>query len=446
VSRDTLPREELRLPERHASVERPPEGRVPETPPPAPTPAAHVPLLTLFSLTHLIVDAYATTVPALLPFWQARFGLSYGLAGSITAIANVTSSVAQPVVGLITERGRDARWVALACAVTAVGIGLTGLAPSFPVFLALVVVGGLGVSAFHPQGYKLVGVYAGARPAVATSWFLVGGNVGVAVGPIAGTAAAVAFGPSGTAALIPAGLLMAGALLWLVPRWTRAPRVAPAAPAAGAGTILTEAPATPATPVPPPAVAGLSLTRRTWAIVTLVAIVALRSTVSGVLTSFVPLYYVDVVGAPATEGSRVLAGMLLIGAVGTVAGGYLAERAGRMPVLAVSLALTPPLVLLFLALPPGSAQAVAALWAAGAMLTASFSLTVVLAQELWFERRALASGVIVGFAFGLGGLLVPLFGAVADRQGLTAAFQLVAIVPLLALGLTGVLILLLRPR
>jgi FSR family fosmidomycin resistance protein-like MFS transporter len=395
------------------------------------------------------VDAYATTVPALLPFWQARFGLSYGLAGSITAIANVTSSVAQPVVGLITERGRDARWVALACAVTAVGIGLTGLAPSFPVFLALVVVGGLGVSAFHPQGYKLVGVYAGARPAVATSWFLVGGNVGVAVGPIAGTAAAVAFGPSGTAALIPAGLLMAGALLWLVPRWTRAPRVALAAPAAGAGAIVTEAPATPAspaTPVPPPAVAGLSLTRRTWAIVTLVAIVALRSTVSGVLTSFVPLYYVDVVGAPATEGSRVLAGMLLIGAVGTVAGGYLAERAGRMPVLAVSLALTPPLVLLFLALPPGSAQAVAALWAAGAMLTASFSLTVVLAQELWFERRALASGVIVGFAFGLGGLLVPLFGAVADRQGLTAAFQLVAIVPLLALGLTGVLILLLRPR
>ena len=164
-------------------------------PPPAPAPAAHVPLLTLFSLTHLVVDAYATTVPALLPFWQARFGLSYGLAGSITAVANVTSSVAQPVVGLLTERGRDARWVALACAVTAVGIGLTGLAPSFPVFLALVVVGGLGVSAFHPQGYKLVGVYSGARPAVATSWFLVGGNVGVAVGPIAGTAAVVAFGP-----------------------------------------------------------------------------------------------------------------------------------------------------------------------------------------------------------------------------------------------------------
>ena len=350
------------------------------------------------------------------------------------------------MVGLLTERGRDARWVALACAVTAVGIGLTGLAPSFPVFLALVVVGGLGVSAFHPQGYKLVGVYSGARPAVATSWFLVGGNVGVAVGPIAGTAAAVAFGPSGTAALIPAGLLMAGALLWLVPRWTRAPRVATAAPAAGAGTIVMEAPASPPTPAPPPIVVGLSLTRRTWAIITLVAIVALRSTVSGVLTSFVPLYYVDVVGAPATEGSRVLAGMLLVGAVGTVVGGYLAERAGRMPVLAVSLALTPPLVLLFLALPPGGAQAVAALWAAGAMLTASFSLTVVLAQELWFERRALASGVIVGFAFGLGGLLVPLFGAVADRQSLTAAFQLVAFVPLLALGLTGVLILLLRTR
>jgi FSR family fosmidomycin resistance protein-like MFS transporter len=67
-------------------------------------------------------------------------------------------------------------------------------------------------------------------------------------------------------------------------------------------------------------------------------------------------------------------------------------------------------------------------------------------HELWFERRALASGVIVGFAFGLGGLLVPLFGAVADRFGLTAAFQAVAFVPLLALAFTGVLVLLLRRR
>ena len=96
-----------------------------------------LPLLVLVTVAHLVVDACATTVPALLPFWQVRFGLTYGLAGLITAVANLTSSVAQPVVGLLTDRGRDARWIALAVAVAAVGAGLTGVAPQYGIFLGL---------------------------------------------------------------------------------------------------------------------------------------------------------------------------------------------------------------------------------------------------------------------------------------------------------------------
>ncbi|HVG98673.1 MAG TPA: MFS transporter, partial [Chloroflexota bacterium] len=392
------------------------------------------------TVTHLVVDACATTVPALLPFWQVRFGLTYGLAGLITAVANLTSSVAQPVVGLLTDRGRDARWIALAVAVAAVGAGLTGVAPQYGVFLGLVVVGGLGVSAFHPQGYKYVGLYGGARPAVATSWFLVGGNVGVAFGPLFGTAAAVHFGPGGTLYLILPGLLLAGALLWLVPRWTQGRRLV----GAHGGLV---APETVGEPVDAPAapMSRLPLPRRSVMLAVLVAVVALRSTVSGALTSFVPLYYVGVVGASETVASGVLAGMLLIGAAATLAGGYLADRFGRLRVLAITLLLTPPLLLLFLAAPPGSPLAVGALWAGGAMLTASFAVPVVLAQELWFERRALASGVIVGFAFGLGGLFVPVIGVIADRAGLVTALQVVAFFPLLALALTGVLALLGRP-
>ncbi|MGH2371735.1 MAG: MFS transporter, partial [Chloroflexota bacterium] len=226
---------------------------------------------------------------------------------------------------------------------------------------------------------------------------------------------------------------------WLVPRWTRAPHFAgvPAAPAGHAAPAEMKA-------APPPAVAALSLRRRTVAVAVLVALVAVRATVSTSLTSFIPLYYVRVAGTGEAVASRVLAGMLLAGAVATIAGGYLADRWGRMRVLAASLALTPPLLLLFLAAPPGSVAAVAALWAAGAAMTASFSITVVLAQELWYERRALASGVIVGFAFGVGGLLVPLIGAIADRWGLTPALQLLAAFPVAAVALAGVLAVLLK--
>jgi FSR family fosmidomycin resistance protein-like MFS transporter len=394
-------------------------------------------LLALLTLTHTVVDTYATTVPALLPFWQARFGLTYGLAGLITGIANVTSSVAQPLVGILTDRGRSPRWIALSCLVAAVGISATGLAGGYPLFLALVVLGGLGVSGFHPQGYKLTGIYAGQRQAVATSWFLVGGNVGVALGPLLGTALVLRFGTPGTAGLLLPGLLLAAALYWLLPRWTRA--AGPAAsravgPAAAVASALLAS----------PEILVLSGRRRLAAICVLVGSVVLRSAFSTSLTSFIPLYFVRVAGAGEAMASRVLSGMLLLGAVATVGGGYLADRFGRLRVLAASLLIAAPLQLVFLALPAGSLGSIAALWAGGATITASFSITVVLAQELWFERRALASGVIVGFAFGVGGLLVPLVGTLADRFGLPAALQALAALPLLALALVGVLAWLLR--
>jgi MFS family permease len=482
--------------------------------PGAPPPRANVPLLALLTVAHAIVDTYATTVPALMPLWQSRFGLTYGLSGLVTGIANVTSSVAQPLVGVLTDRGRDTRWLALACLLAAAGVGATGLVASYPLFLALVAIGGLGVSAFHPQGYKLTGLHAGPNQAAATSWFLVGGNVGVALGPLLGTALAARFGPPATVVLFWPGLAFAAALWWLVPRLTRptrpgtpqatqqaAPQIAtrdsvagrrdgPAGPVAplqawpagperrrgehAAGAEGVGAERSEGEPAEEPALTAPSLRsgqalsgatgrlpngsavapptarlggrRRGAAVAVLVAVVALRSAVSSSLVSFVPLYYVRIVGAGEATASRVLAGMLLGGALATLGGGYAADRWGRLGVLAGTLAAVPPLLLWFVAAEPGSAAAVAALWAAGAMVAASFSITVVLAQELWHERRALASGVIVGLAFGLGGLLVPVVGAAADQWGLTAALRLLAAVPVATLALVAALALLLSPK
>jgi FSR family fosmidomycin resistance protein-like MFS transporter len=380
-------------------------------------------LLALLTIAHVVVDSYASTVPALLPFWQERFGLTYTLAGLIRTIADVTSSVAQPLVGLLTDRVRSPRWIAPACLLAALGISATGLAPSYPLFLGCVVLGGLGVSGFHPQGYKLVGLHSGDRQSAATSWFLVGGNVGVASGPLLGTAAVLAFGIGGTGLLFLPGALFAAALWWLMPAMAvrRARGDVDGAPARALR--------------PPDPVRALARGRRLVAVAVLVAFVAVRSVVSSALIAFLPLYYVRVAGTGEGVASRVLAGVLFVGAVATVAGGYLADRVGRLRVLALSLLPVPVLLAAFLQLPPESPAATAALWAVGALITGTFSITVVLAQELWHERRALASGVIVGMAFGLGGFLVPVVGAVADRWGLPAAFQVIAALPLLALAL-----------
>ena len=408
--------------------------------------SANVRLLALLTLAHVVVDAYATTVPALLPFWQERFALSYALAGLIRAISDVTSSVAQPLIGILTDRGTNQRWVAVACLLTAVGVSLTGLVPGYGVFLACVVAGGLGVSAFHPQGYKLIALYAGNNPAVATSWFLVGGNVGVALGPLIGTAVALRFGVAGTGFLLVPGVFFAAAMWWLLPRWSAEALGRPDAKSPGpengqAGLPRSRQVAANASTV----VAGFGINRRVWAVVVLVLFVALRSTISSSLISFVPLYYVRIAGTGEDVASFMLAGMLLTGAAATVAGGYLSDRFGRLRVLALSLVPVPPLLFAFLWLPPNSPLAAAALWSVGALITGTFAITVVLAQELWHERRALASGLIVGSAFGMGGMLVPLVGRAADLLGLPAALQLLAVLPVAALALLAVFAAILAP-
>ena len=392
---------------------------------------AHVPLLVAMTIAHAVVDTYATTVYPLLPFWQQKFGLTYGLAGLIAAVASLTGSVAQPIVGIVTDRGRDPRWVALSVAIATIGISLIGTMSAYPAFLAMVVVGGIGVAGFHPQGYKIVGSYAGKSSALATSWFLVGGNVGVALGPIVGTTLVLAFGTAGTLGLAPVGLLIAGYLWWAVPRWT----------AEGGGDTKPKAEPNP----PPREIASLRWSRRVGALGVLVTLVAVRSTMSSSFNSYVPLYFVREAGQTEEFASQVLSVMLMIGAGATLVGGHLADRYGRLRVLAVTLAGVPFTVAGFLSLPAASPIAIALLWASGALILAGFSITVVLAQELWFERRALASGLIVGFAFGMGGLLVPGVGAVADAFGLRTALFAVGVLAMVPLALTGLVGWLLAP-
>lgn len=392
---------------------------------------AHIPLLVAMTVAHAVVDTYATTVYPLLPFWQEKFGLTYGFAGLIAAVASLTGSVAQPIVGIVTDRGRDPRWVALSVAVATIGISLIGVMPAYPAFLAMVVLGGIGVAGFHPQGYKIVGSYAGKSSGLATSWFLVGGNVGVALGPIVGTTLILTFGTDGTLGLAPVGLAIALYLWWAVPRWTA---VSPGDDRPKAQPIA-----------PPPEIAVLSWTRRAVALGALVILVAVRSTISSSFNNFVPLYFVREAGQTQEFASQVLSVMLLIGAGATLLGGHLADRYGRLRVLAGTLAGVPFTVAGFLELPAASPIAIALLWASGALILAGFSITVVLAQELWFERRALASGLIVGFAFGMGGLLVPGVGVIADEHGLRAALLAVGGLATVPLALSAVVGWLLAP-
>jgi len=368
--------------------------------------------LALLSAGHACSDMTQGALPALLPFLIAERGFSYSQAGALVLAASIGSSVVQPLFGLFADRLSSSWLVPAGVATSGAGIALVGVVGSFPLTLLVLVAGGLGVAAFHPEAARLVNYVSGDRRGAGMSYFAVGGNAGFALGPALVVPVVLAFGLPGTLLLALPTTVVALLLTRLRPSLgARLP-----APGRRAG----------------PAPEWRPFTR-------LVGAAVLRTGAFFGLQAFMPLYLVVHLGASKGQAAAALTVMLVAGAAGTLIGGRLADRIGRRNLLIGSMALLLPIVL---ALPMASLPfAFALLVGVGLTLDAPFSTTVVFGQELLRGREGLASGITYGLAVGLGGLIASALGVLADTTSLTTTLYVIALLPvpalLLALTLPG---------
>lgn len=362
-------------------------------------------LLALLAVGHLVIDVNQGALPAILPFLREAFALSYAAAGTIMLVANLTSSVIQPLFGYLSDQ-TSRRWLLpVSVFVSGVGLAFTGVAPGYAAILALVVITGFGVAAYHPEGYRTASHVAGERKATGLSFFSIGGNVGIALGPPIITALVTGFG-------------LAGSLGMLLPSLVVAVLLAASLPALSG-------------PAPGPAWARAVSDRETMAgaMALLILVVTLRSWAQLGLTTFVPFFYID-----SLKGDPRLVGPLLFvflgaGAVGTLVGGPLADRWGPRRFMLITFFLAAPLAVGFLF--ARGPWAFLLLGATGFMLVSTFSVSVVLGQAYLPRNLGMASGLIVGFAIGAGGVGVALLGWVADHWGLPLTLGLTAGMPFL---------------
>jgi FSR family fosmidomycin resistance protein-like MFS transporter len=371
-------------------------------------------LLALLSLGHLVTDMNQGALPALLPFLRAPFDLSYTSAGVIILVANLTSSVIQPLFGYLSDRKAIRLLLPWGVLLSAIGFGFSGIAPSYALLLLLVSLAGVGVAAYHPEGYKSAHQVAGSKKASGLSFFTVGGNFGLALGPPAITLLISLFGLPGTLGLLGPGALIAAALALALPA------LASVKPESEHAASKTE-----------------SRKPMRWAIALLVVVVILRSWSQLGLVSFIPFYYVDVLKSDPRLVGPLLFVFLASGAVGTLVGGAFADRWGIRRYIILSLLTAAPLTGAFLVL--GGWLAFLMLAIVGFTLVSTFSLTVVLAQRYLPRSLGMASGLTVGFAIGTGGIGVAILGWVADHYGLHFTLALTAIMPLVASGLASLL-------
>src|SRR6184192_2751561 len=181
----------------------------------------HTKLIGLLAFGHLVIDLNQGSIPAVLPFLRNAHGLSYAEAATIVLVGNLTSSLIQPLFGYLSDQIAR-RWILpTSVFLSGVGLALMGVAPGYLTVLGLVLVMGMGVAAWHPEGYKTATGVAGDRKATALSWFSLGGNVGLALGPPVITLLIAGFAGDGTLGLLVPTLIVGALLLAALPLLTR---------------------------------------------------------------------------------------------------------------------------------------------------------------------------------------------------------------------------------
>jgi FSR family fosmidomycin resistance protein-like MFS transporter len=386
------------------------DGAAPAAPESYPSAAArpNARLIGALALGHLVIDINQGALPALLPFLKVAHGLSYTAAGVLILVGNLTSSMIQPVFGYFTDR-QARRWILpIAVLLSGFGLALTGVARGFTALVGLFVLLSLGIAAYHPEGFKATASLSGDRKATALSWFSLGGNLGFALGPPLVAAMVTELGLYGTLGMSLPAILAAVVLAAVLPGLNTA------AAAASWGSA-------------PPAAPAM---RR--AMVVLMVVVMLRSWVQFGFVTYVPFYYVDYLKEAPGRVGMLLFVFLGCGALGTVMAGPFADRVGARPLILGAFVLSVPLAVLFLMTQGGTALLVLGLF--GAVLTSTFPMTVVLAQQYMPRNTGLASGLVVGFAIGMGGVGVGALGWMADRFGLPTVLWTCALLPITGLA------------
>ena len=371
------------------------------------------PTVALLCLGHLVTDINQGALPALLPFLIAEYGLSYTAAGFLVFASNIVSTVVQPLFGHLADR-RARPWLLPAgIALAGAGLAATGLVPGYNWVCLAVMVSGIGVAAFHPQGARLVNRVAGERQATAMSIFGVGGTLGFAVGPGLVTAALLAWGMKGTAILaLPTGLL-AAAVAWHL-----------------AGIPIDQSGTAPSRSGGSSAAA-----RDAWGpFARLAAVVVARAVLFYGFNTFVPLYWIHVLGQSRAAGATALTLFALAGVGGNLLGGRLADRFGSTRIAAVGFCALLPLVPA-LTMASSAPVALAILVLIGCALSTTYSPLIILGQAYLPNHIGLSSGVTLGVAVSIGGVATPLLGRVADHYGLWATLAVLSFVPLVAAGL-----------
>lgn len=351
--------------------------------------------LWLMTFGHLVIDSNGALLFALLPLFVTHLHINLAQAGALSTILLMTSSITQPLFGFLHDRSPLFPMAAAGLLLAGLAMGLTGFATSYAQMIALVLVAGFGIAAFHPQSVAQASRASASSPEWGIAMFFTGASVGTGIMSLLIVPLASRFGPHATLVTVIPAVIAAGLFARAYPTWIR-----------------------PATRPPGSATAADSVRAVALPLAMLMVVSILRSAVLTAYLTFLPTLVAYRTGSLGL-GALALAAFLFSGSVGALIGGAVAQRIGSAPVVVVSL-IAGLLGLLPVAWLPTSIL-VPWMVGAGVLMFASEAQVTALAQRLLPAFVGTASSLIMGVGLGLGNGGALVTGAIADRRGIQVA-------------------------
>jgi FSR family fosmidomycin resistance protein-like MFS transporter len=366
----------------------------------------------IFALTlvHFVGDFYMSFVIPLLPVFVEKFSLTLTQVGLIAGITRFLAFVVQPPVGYIADHYRTRAFALGGPLLAMVFIPLVGLAPSLIVLIIFISLGSIGSSMFHPASAGMVSVYAGGNFGFSMSIFNAGGTIAFGLGPLFITYFVGSYGLGASPFTMILGLAIMALLFRIVPL----PK-GEGLKNLGFFSSIKE-------------VLGA-----VWKSIALIWVVmVLRSFVGQSFLTFIPVLF-GKEGYSLVSIGTIVSLFTVAGAISGLLAGRLSDRFGYKPLFYATHGLATPSLYLLIFLP--GKWVYFGVFLAGFFVLATLPLGVAMAQELAPRGRSMISSLMMGFAFGAGGMMTALTGKLADIFSIRPVLTSLAIIPLLTTGL-----------
>lgn len=373
-------------------------------------------ILSMLAVCHMLNDMLQSIISAVYPLLKDSLLLNFTQIGLITLVFQLSSSIFQPVVGLITDRRPQPYSLPIGMAFSMIGILSLSFAGNFIHVLIAVFLTGLGSSIFHPEASRLAYMASGGKTGLAQSIFQVGGNFGSSIGPLLALWIITPYGQQNIKWLSLIALVCIGIML-VISKWYKSNLYRLKPTKKDDSSIEKQS--------------VYSSGKVAFAITILLILIFSKYVYMASLNSYYMFYLIDKFGVSVKDAQLFLFAFLFAVALGTIIGGPIGDRIGRKYVIWVSILGTAPFALIM--------PHVGLIWTCvlsifiGFILSSAFSAILVYAQELVPGKVGLIGGLFFGLAFGIAGIASAILGKIADETSIQHVYDICAYLPLIGL-------------